>query len=118
MTRLLLLVFLALPVTAAADWDGIWTEEGENGYVSIHTSSDWIVVALLDADDSSWEALQGPFDGTTGTLSVAHGPGQASVEIRFTQSNRAVFTVLSCKPDPGATCETAPGVTFTLTKVF
>jgi len=104
---------------ATAEVDGIWQEStSPDTFYSIQTHDGVIVVIELNADSGIWAALQGPFDGSEADIAVVIGPGQITSKISFASETEATITVFSCQADPGASCETQPGGSFTIQKVF
>lgn len=116
-------LFVAGPAFAG-EIDGIWALLLPDGTLEsvlmIRENGGTIIAATLDLDMDNWEALAGPFDGTTAQLTgVLTRWDILGVAVTFSSATSATGTITSCTPTATAQCQDVPvGTTFTLAKLF
>lgn len=121
---LLAMVFGAMPASAqaAGPYDGIWaaTYQGSPiGYFSAHESTGTLVVALLPAERSYWEAFIGQRNDNAASLTTIVGDASAAISVTFTSATTFTATQISCVPkQSGARCLFPDGAVFQGNKIF
>lgn len=110
MKRFLLAALLVFPALAAADYDGVWevTFPGYNAdFATINTNDSWVIVALVNPTDNSWEAYEGPISGNTATLGSIYPAGGIFIKINFVSATQAFITLERCEVECAYPVDTA-----------
>ena len=120
---LFLLLSLVTPVYAGSV-DGLWAfiapDQSLSSFVMLRENSGTLLLTNLELGMDDWEAMYGPFDGTTSNLvTLVSRWEQIGITCTFLSAGSAACTVTSCTSTSSAQCDSdTVGKTFTLQKVF
>ncbi|MDY6992112.1 MAG: serine protease, partial [Pseudomonadota bacterium] len=98
-------------------YDGVWVAQAlPTFFFMTRSTSETLIMTVLNSSDHSWQALWGPVTASTLTLTNVIALTPIVAEFKLRQATRATLTMIACQHQTA--CFLAAGHTLQLEKIF